>query len=87
MGLSRFIYTLVEVIKSYLKSQLRNHACLESDWQAHLIEHLIDFVWLHENISELSLPQEEARVYVGLIKDKEVVFERALELIHDEPLE
>ena len=52
-----------------------------------LIEHLIDFVWLHENISELSLPQEEARVYVGLIKDKEVVFERALELIHDEPLE
>ena len=31
MGLSMFIYSLVEVIKSYLKSQLRNHACLESD--------------------------------------------------------
>lgn len=87
MGLNMFIYTIVPVIKSYLKSQLRNHPCLESDWQAHLIEHLVNFVWLHKKISQLCLPQEEARVDVGLIEHKEVVFESTLELIHDEPFE
>ena len=87
MGLNKFIYTIVAVIKSYLKSQLWNHPCLESDWQAHLVEHLVDFIWLHEKISQLCLPEEETRVDISLIEHKEVVFERTLELIHDEPFE
>lgn len=85
MGLKMFIYSLINAMESYLESQLRDHACLESDRKIHLIEHLIDFVWLHEKISELGLSHEETCVDVGLIEHKEVVFERALELIHDEP--